>query len=333
MTRWAVSLAAIVVLLLAGATVLVGWGMREMNRPGPLAAETTVIVPRGSGVLAIAERLQTAGAVRHARLFAIGLRVMGVDRELKAGEYLIPARISARDLALLLREGKTVARKLTVAEGLTTQDALDLVRAAEGLEGDISLAPDEGALLPETYHYAWGDSRDDVVARMGQAMQEALAELWPRRAANLPLKTPEEAVILASIVERETSLPEERARIAAVFLNRLRKGMRLQADPTLVYGLSNGSGSIGRPLSKTDLKQATPYNTYLHDGLPPGPIANPGRAALAAVLDPAPTKDLYFVADGSGGHAFAETLAQHNRNVAKWRKLLRQQKRQQNAAQ
>jgi UPF0755 protein len=329
--RWltkAASVLLVIAAVVAAATAYFGY--RHYQKPGPLEAETTVIVESGSGVSAIARQLEEAGVIEDARLFRIAARVTEQAQKLRAGEYLFDAGISLERTLEKLVSGETVVRKVTIPEGLTSVEIVALVEGVEGLSGEIGSVPPDGSLLPETYHFSYGDPRSAIVDRMQADMQAALEELWEGRAEELPISSPEEAVILASIVERETSLPEERARIAAVFLNRLRRGMRLQADPTLVYGLSNGSGSIGRPLSKADLKQATPYNTYLHDGLPPGPIANPGRAALAAVLDPAPTKDLFFVADGSGGHAFAETLAQHNRNVAKWRNLQRQQ---QNAAQ
>ncbi|HSR71798.1 MAG TPA: endolytic transglycosylase MltG, partial [Kiloniellales bacterium] len=202
----------------------------------------------------------------------------------------------------------------------TSQEAVTLIEQAEYLDGEIETVPPEGSLLPETYHYSRGDRREAVLERMRAALTDALAELWPRRVEGLPLSSPREAVILASIVEKETGLAEERPMIASVFYNRLRGGMRLQSDPTVVYGLAGGSGALGRPLTRADLQTPTPFNTYLIDGLPPEPISNPGRAAIEAVLQPAETEYLYFVADGNGGHRFAETLAEHNRNVAEWRR-------------
>jgi UPF0755 protein len=220
----------------------------------------------------------------------------------------------------LLREGRTVVRHLTIPEGLTTVEILALLDDAPGLSGDRS-PPAEGTLLPETYNYSWGDSRAGMMARMQKAMAETLAKLWASRAAGLPLATPEAAVTLASLVEKETALAAERPRVAGVFVNRLRLGMRLQSDPTVVYALTAGKGPLGRELTRADLEVPSPYNTYRIDGLPPGPIANPGRAAIAAALQPLASRELYFVADGSGGHAFASTLEEHNRNVTRWRKL------------
>jgi len=293
----------------------------RFERPGPLTADTVILIPQGSGVDAIARQLHEAGAIEDPLVFRLGVRLLRAGRELRAGEYLFPVALSNRDVIELLRSGQTVVRRLTLAEGLTSQEIVALLEQAEALEGAVDSVPPEGSLLPETYHYARGDDRGELVARMGRARDELLSELWPRRAPNLPVATPEEAVVLASIVEKETGIAGERPQVASVFVNRLRKGMRLQSDPTVVYGLTGGTGPLGRALTRKDLQAPSPYNTYLNPGLPPGPIANPGRAALEAVLNPAQTPFLYFVADGSGGHAFAKTLAEHNRNVAKWRKL------------
>ena len=310
--------------LLVGVGLLALYGIDRFERPGPLAADTVVYIPEGSGVAAISRQLGEAGAIADPLVFRLGVRVLGAARELRAGEYLFPAALSTRDAIDLLRSGRTVVRRLTLAEGLTGFEIVALVQQAEALEGAVGPPPAEGSLLPETYHYARGDSRAELIARMGRARDELLSKLWQARAPNLPVATPEQAVILASIVEKETGVAGERPLVASVYLNRLDKGMRLQSDPTVVYGLTGGRGPRGRALSRKDLQTPNPYNTYLLDGLPPGPIANPGRAALEAVLDPAQTAYLYFVADGSGGHAFAKTLAEHNRNVAKWRKIKKQ---------
>jgi UPF0755 protein len=225
----------------------------------------------------------------------------------------------------VLRAGKPFTRRLTLPEGLTSAEAVVLINGAEALDGDAGETPVEGSLLPETYHYVRGDLRTELVRRMQRSLDETIDELWPRRAEDLPLADKREAIILASIVEKETGIPEERPRVASVFVNRLRAGMRLQSDPTVAYGISGGSGPLGRALTRQDLQTPSPYNTYLNDGLPPGPISNPGRAAIEAVLNPADTKFLYFVASGNGGHAFAKTLEEHNRNVEQWRKLRQEQ--------
>ncbi len=301
--------------------------VQRVERPGPLTAETTILIPRGAGLDAIAGQLAEAGIVEQTWLFGLVVRLEGRGRHLQAGEYLVPARVSMRETITLLESGRTVVRRVTIPEGLTSQQLLALLNETEGLEGSVETIPREGSLLPETYHFSLMDSRQGLVERMAEARDALIAELWPQRREGLPIASPEEAVILASIVEKETGVPEERPLVAGVFLNRLRKGMRLQSDPTVIYGLTNGSGTLGRELTRRDLASVNPYNTYTVDGLPPGPIANPGRASLEAVLRPATTDYLYFVADGNGGHAFAKTLDQHNRNVANWRKIKRQKQR------
>jgi UPF0755 protein len=303
------------------------WAFEQYRRPGPLAAETTVVIPKGADVSAIAARLADAGVIADPLIFRLGARFDESDERLRAGEYAFVPGISAREVVAKLTEGQTVVRRLTVPEGLSAAEVVALVAAADGLEGEVGPIPAEGSLLPETYHISYGDSRAELIGRMAEAMNTTLAELWEDRAPDLPLETPEEALILASIVEKETAVPEERPRVAAVFVNRLRKGMLLQSDPTVAYGLALEAGPPTRPLTFADLKKPTPYNTYLIEGLPPGPIANPGRAALEAALHPVETDELYFVADGSGGHAFAGTLEEHNRNVANWRKIQKKARR------
>jgi UPF0755 protein len=311
----------LVVLLAAGAAGVALWGYAQFVAPGPHRDERVVVIPPGVGMDGISRRLADAGVIERPLVFRLGTRVMGAARDLKAGEYAVPAGASIRDIVLLLRSGKTVVRRLTVAEGLTVRQIVAEVEATDGLTGETGALPREGSLLPETYHFSYGDRRGALLDRMRQGMARTLAELWPERAEGLPFDDLEKAVTLASIVEKETALPEERRRIAGVFVNRLRRGMRLQSDPTVVYVLTGGDGALGRRLTRDDLEIASPYNTYRHAGLPPGPICNPGRAAIAAVLDPLPTDELYFVADGTGGHVFARTLAEHNRNVAKWRRI------------
>ncbi|WP_281685879.1 endolytic transglycosylase MltG [Thalassobaculum salexigens] len=325
MGRWLLRLAS----LLLSAAVIAGfagvWAWSEFTRPGPLAEETTVVIPRGSGMETIAHRLLEAGVIADPRILAIGAKITGQARRLKAGEFAFPAAVSPQGVLDILESGATVVRRVTVAEGLSSLQVVAVVNAAEGLEGEIEDVPLEGTLLPETYHYAYGDDRADIVARMRAEMDETVKALWENRAPDLPIASPQEAVILASIVEKETGVAEERPLVASVFVNRLNRGMRLQSDPTVAYGIAGGEG-LDRPLTRADLKAENPYNTYVISGLPPGPIANPGPAAIAAVLRPAETDYLYFVADGSGGHAFSKTLAEHNRNVRAWRRHQREKR-------
>lgn len=313
--------AFIVAALLLVGGALTYYGIQRFDAPGPLAAEAIIYIPRGSDLVEITGQLEEKGVLDGPLVFRIGVRLLRAARGLRAGEYAVPAGISMRGVVELLSSGKTVVHRLTLLEGLSSIEALVLVAGGEALGGEAGQAPPEGSLLPETYHYARGDGRAELLARMRGALQAALSELWPKRALDLPFSTTEEAIILASIVEKETGVPDERPLVASVFINRLRKGMRLQSDPTVVYGLTQGRGPLGRALLRKDVQTPGPYNTYLNAGLPPGPIANPGRAAIEAVLNPAETDYLYFVADGSGGHAFAKTLSEHNRNVAKWRKI------------
>ncbi len=298
-----------------------GWGYSRYVGPGPPGIPITVVIPKGSGVAAIASLLQKNGIIEDARIFRFGVRLTGIDTALRAGEYQFPAYVSPHGAARILVHGETVVRRVTLAEGLTSAQILDHLKGEEGLTGLVVPEPAEGTLLPETYHYGFGDKRTDIVGRMKTAMERTLAELWAERAPGLPLKEPRDALILASLVEKETGIAEERPHIAGVFINRLRRNMHLQSDPTVAFGLA--AGPLDRPLTRSDLKTPTPYNTYTNRGLPPGPICNPGRDSIAAVLQPLKTENLYFVADGSGAHVFAKTLARHNRNVAKWRRIER----------
>jgi len=296
----------------------------KAHAPGLNTQSTRVLIEPGLGVSAIAARLKTADVIAQPLVFRIWARLTEAHTRLRAGEYDLPARASVVDVLNILQSGKTVVHKLTIAEGLTVTEALLIVQDAEGLEGPITSIPNEGWLLPETYHFAWGETRNDLIGRMADDMGEVLARVWDQRPQDYPLKSAEEVLILASIVEKETGIAAERAKIAAVFFNRLKRGMRLQSDPTVVYALTDGGGALGRALNREDLKIDSPYNTYRVFGLPPAPIANPGRAALEAVVHPDTTSALYFVADGSGGHVFANTLKEHNKNVQKWRVIKRQ---------
>ncbi len=311
-------------LLLAVGVVFAGafvWGYGQFMRPGPLAAERTLVIAKGAGVNAIAGLLAREGVIEDPLIFRIGVRLFGFEKALRAGEYLFPAAVTPNAAMALIVGGKTVVRKLTVPEGLTTGEIFTLIVRAKGLKGLPGPRPAEGAMLPETYNYAYGDSRAELVRRMTDAMSETLATLWRSRAPGLPFRDKAEALILASMIEKETASAGERARIAGVFVNRLKRRMKLQSDPTVAYGMALEDGAFERPLTRADLKRPTPFNTYLHQGLPPTPIDNPGRLSIEAALNPIKTDDLYFVADGSGGHLFARTLKEHNRNVARWRKL------------
>ncbi len=321
--RMRIAAGALLVLLVAG-VVGAKWWDRQIVKPGPAPIARTILFPRGVGLTEIAEKLENDGLVPHRYIFQAAAWTLGHGRALKAGEYAIPPHASLRDIVNILASGRVVVRRVVIPEGLTVRQAVAVLASAEGMEGTVSAdALKEGELLPATYNYVWGDERGRMLVRMRSGMNELVERTWRDRAPNLPISTAAEAVTLASIVEKETGKPSERALIARVFYNRLKAGMKLQSDPTVAYGIAPG-GELGRPLTRADLRQAHPYNTYVIDGLPPGPIANPGKAALEAVAKPAESDALYFVADGNGGHAFARTLAEHNRNVAQYRRLMRE---------
>jgi UPF0755 protein len=308
------------------------WSRHRMHEPGPLATNKVLYIEPGTEVPDIIAQLDRDGVIDSPFLLSVALLFEGNRTKVKAGEYLFKQNVSLRDVIDTLISGKQMLHAITIPEGLTSEQIVERLRDSDVLFGDITDVPKEGSLLPETYKAARGDIRADIVKKMQDAQKRAVDQIWSRRASGLPLRSPYELVTLASIVEKETGKADERPRVASVFVNRLRNRMRLQSDPTIVYGLAGGKGSLGRVITRVDLEKPTPYNTYLIDGLPPGPIANPGRAALEAVANPSRTQDLYFVADGAGGHVFAETLDQHSRNVQRWRQIEKDAKDKQEQA-
>ncbi|NHK27409.1 endolytic transglycosylase MltG [Parvularcula flava] len=308
---------------IAAIAALAYYIQKEISSDGPLADDSVIWVKPGMGVTDIAAMLVEEGAIKREEYFLIATKVRSADTRLRAGEFEIPAGASVLDIVDTIVSGKIYMHLITFPEGLTTNMIMALINGNDVLEGEVTLAPAEGDLLPETYAFPRGDTRDELIQRMMDAHDEVLDLLWETRAEDLPFETKEEAVILASIVEKETAVAAERPLVASVFVNRLRRGMRLESDPTIIYGLTGGE-PLGRGIRQSELRGETPYNTYVIRGLPPTPIANPGRASIAAVLNPADTDYIFFVADGTGGHAFASTLAEHNANVAKWRRIERE---------
>ncbi|MGA7486670.1 MAG: endolytic transglycosylase MltG [Xanthobacteraceae bacterium] len=315
----------VLIVLVGGAAAV--FGKSRFDASGPLQEDKIVNIPPRSGIMDIADLLRREGVIdAHRLIFIGGVFALKARSELKAGEYLFPKRASMRDVVETIVEGKVVQHQLTVPEGLTSEQIVARLLENDVLSGNIKDVPREGSLLPDSYHFNRGFTREQMIQRMQQAQDRLVREAWERRSPDLPLKTPEQLVILASIIEKETSKPEERTRVAAVLINRLKQKMKLQSDPTIIYGLVFGKGTLGHPLTKSEIAQPTPYNTYVVDGLPPGPIANPGRASIEAAASPARTKELYFAADGTGGHAFAETYDQHLKNVGRLRALEHDQK-------
>jgi len=307
----------VVISIAVGAGLFIG--KQRFEAPGPLPEDKVVNIPRGLGIRDIADLLQREGVINQPYVFMGGVIVLKARGELKYGEYQFSKQSSVADVVETITEAKVVQHAFTVPEGLTSEQIVARLLETEVLTGQIKEIPREGTLLPETYRFTRGMTREQIIQRMQQAHRRVLQEVWERRVQDLPVKTPEQLVTLASIVEKETGKPDERTRVAAVFVNRLKTKMRLQSDPTIIYGLTGGKGSLGRPILRSEIEQATPYNTYVVDGLPPGPIANPGRASLEAAANPARTKELYFVADGSGGHVFSDNYAEHQKNVSRLR--------------
>jgi UPF0755 protein len=316
LATWAILAAALLLAVIAG-NFIYGW-----TAAGPLERETSVVIKPGSSITSAAQQLEKSGVVKSASAFVNRAKVFGASSTIKAGEFVIPAKASNSDILSILTGGKTVQRMVTIPEGMPSIMVYERIMANDRLSGSISI-PAEGSVLPDSYAFDKNEPRADVLQRMQDAMTKTIAELWPERSADTAVRTPLEALTLASIVEKETALKSELRIVAGVYSNRLRTGMRLQADPTIIYPITKGK-PLGRRILRSEITDVNDYNTYAMAGLPKGPIANPSRAAIAAVLNPQKTSALYFVADGNGGHVFADTLQEHNANVAKWYALRRQ---------
>jgi UPF0755 protein len=315
-------------IMAVAAGYLIYVGKQRFDAPGPLQQDRVVDIPHGSGIRDIGDLLSRDGVIDQPWVFVGGVLLLKAREGLKAGEYQFKAHASLSDVVTTMSEGKVVIHQISIPEGLTSEQIVARLMEDDVLTGNIDEIPTEGSLLPDTYNFARGMTRAQLILHMQHSEQRLVKEIWDRRAPDLPLKMPEQLIVLASLIEKETAKPDERTRIAAVFVNRLKQKMRLQSDPTIIYGLVGGKGTLGRPIMKSEIDQSTPYNTYQIDGLPPGPITNPGRAALEAAANPARTRDLYFVADGNGGHVFAETYEQHQKNVVRLRQLESAQKDQ-----
>lgn len=319
--------AIITLLLIAmiGAGGVYYYGRQVLEAPGPLKEDKIVNIPQRAGKRDIAETLNREGVTDvNPWVFIASVAALKASSDLKPGEYSFQKNASLRDVIGTIVEGKVVQHSVTIPEGLTSEQIVARLSDNDIFTGSVRELPREGTLLPETYKFPRGAPREQVIQRMQQAHKRVLAEIWERRSQDIPVKTPEQLVTLASIVEKETGKPDERSRVAAVFANRLKQKIKLQSDPTIIYGLVGGKGTLGRPIKRSEITQPSPYNTYVIEGLPPGPISNPGRASLEATANPARTRDLYFVADGSGGHAFTETYDAHQKNVAKLRAMEKQ---------
>jgi UPF0755 protein len=310
-----------------GVGALVYWGSVQYTEPGPLGEDRAVIIPPGSGLNAIADTLASHDVISDPWIFLGVSKLYGTENQFKAGEYLFRAHMSMSEVMETIIAGRSVQHSITVPEGLTSAQIVERLNQDPILVGSIATIPPEGALLPETYKFTRGTTRQQMLERMQRSQEQALEDIWARRNPGIPIDSPEDLVVLASIVEKETGRADERTRVAGVFINRLNKRMRLQSDPTILYGIYGGTAWLRpRTILRSDMQRSNPYNTYQIDGLPPGPIANPGRESLEAVANPSRTEDLYFVADGTGGHVFAVTLDEHNRNVARWREIEQQRR-------
>ncbi len=316
----------VLAVIVVGLVLLYGKG--QFERAGPLDTPQSVVIKQGTSLNQIASQLLSNGVIDSELIFKQGVKAHRAQSTMKAGEYLFKPQMSMYDVMETIRSGKGILHKVTIPEGLTVYQILQRVAANETLEGPLpDVIPSEGSLMPDTYPFQRGTTRTEVIERMKVAQASFLARVWAKRVPDLPISTPEEMVTLASIVEKETGKADERPHVASVFINRLNRGMKLQSDPTIIYGIFGGKGKPrDRPIYKSDIEKPTPYNTYTIPALPPGPIANPGRAALEAVANPSRTEDLFFVANGTGGHVFAKTLDEHNQNVARWRQIEKQLK-------
>lgn len=319
--RLFLKLFVLVVICLSGGSVFSFYSL--LYEQNDVAESTVILVEKGENLNQIARRLKKDNLLNSIAVFKVAARLSGKSTQLKAGEYRIPARASAKEILDILVSGQTVVRRVTVPEGKTSRQIFDLLMQTPGLFGELPEPPPNGALLPETYVFSYGLPRKVILERMLAGMNKTIEELWPLRDPDLPYTTKEEALVLASIVEKETSIPAERPRIAGVFVNRLRKGMRLQTDPTVIYAVTNGTMELNRRLTHKDLRTDHPFNTYVNKGLPPAPICNPGRDSIQAVLQPQKTNEIYFVADGTGGHVFSRTFEEHKNNIANWKRARR----------
>lgn len=330
MKSWKVGLSFLGVLTTLSLLIFSFLGVNNFYSPGSLKTPTTVIIPAGISLDGISQKLAKAHIISHAWLFNLQVRLRGGGATLKAGEYRFSAHVSPQEILAKMLKGDCVIHQFTVPEGLTTREIIQMLNLKDDLKNEIKIEPQDGQLLPETYHYTLKDDRNTIIERMREAMKETSQNLWATRSHGLPFKSPEEALVLASIVEKETGLAHERPRIAGVFINRLRKGMPLQSDPTVAYGCFHLAHKPLKTLSHVELQKPTPYNTYINMGLPPTPICNPGKEAIQAVLHPLETDELYFVADGTGGHVFSKTYQEHQRHHQRWRRIVKQRKLLQN---
>src|SRR3954466_4228501 len=319
--------AIITLLLIAmiGAGGVYYYGRQVLEAPGPLKEDKIVNIPQRAGKRDIAETLNREGVTDvNPWAFIASVAALKASSDLKPGEYSFQKNASLRDVIATIVEGKVVQHAVTIPEGLTSEQIVTRLTDNDIFSGSVREMPREGTLLPETYKFPRGTTREQVIQRMQQTQKRVLAEIWERRNPDVLVKSPEQLITLASIIEKETGRADERSRVAAVFTNRLRQRIKLQSDPTIIYGLVGGKGTLGRPIKRSEITQPSPYNTYVIEGLPPGPIANPGRASLEAAANPARTRDLFFVADGTGGHTFSDTYDQHQKNVAKLRAMEKQ---------